>query len=248
MIRLPAPGRPYPQVWTDRWVAAWRSEGQRRAVAVWTADRLAHFLAFARGDRLYPLWQLIALRGLRRGEAIGLRWVDLDLDRRELTVSRQLVHVDGQLIECPRKVQPAVGSSRWTARRSDCCAATSRPRGDTWAMRGSSQGRSSPGPTDLRCGRTISASDSANGCTPAGCHRSVTRPAPWHRKSCPGHRGGSAGGAGHARARQHRRDLRHLHLRVAGGVSPVRAGHREAGHGQGSRDRPGGPEDRGLAA
>ncbi|WP_379575445.1 site-specific integrase [Nonomuraea mangrovi] len=103
MIRLPAPRRPYPQVWTERRVVAWRRSGERPAVAVWTAEQLAEFLAFARGDLLYPLWQLIALRGLRRGEAAGLRWVDLDLDRRELSVSRQLVHTDDGLIACPPK-------------------------------------------------------------------------------------------------------------------------------------------------
>ncbi|MET7339621.1 hypothetical protein [Nonomuraea sp. NPDC005650] len=43
-------------------------------MAVWTAEQLAEFLAFARGDPLYQLWQLIALRGLHRGEAAGLCW------------------------------------------------------------------------------------------------------------------------------------------------------------------------------
>lgn len=71
MIRLPAPSRPLQQVWTDRRVAAWRREGEHPMVAVWTADQLAELLAFARHDRLYVLWQLIALRGLRRGEAGG---------------------------------------------------------------------------------------------------------------------------------------------------------------------------------
>ncbi|KAB8188623.1 tyrosine-type recombinase/integrase [Nonomuraea phyllanthi] len=103
MIRLPTSSRPYPQVWTDRRVAAWRREGEHPTVAVWTADQLAEFLAFARHDRLYLLWQLIALRGLRRGEAAGLRWIDLDLDRRELAISRQLVHTDAGLIACPPK-------------------------------------------------------------------------------------------------------------------------------------------------
>jgi integrase len=36
-------------------------------------------------EALYPLWWLIALRGLRRGEAAGLRWNDVDLDSRQLT-------------------------------------------------------------------------------------------------------------------------------------------------------------------
>jgi integrase len=46
-------------------------------------------LGFVREDRLYALWWLIALRGLRRGEAAGLRWVDLDLDRKVLLIDQQ---------------------------------------------------------------------------------------------------------------------------------------------------------------
>jgi hypothetical protein len=47
------------------------------------------FLGFVREDRLYALWWLIALRGLRRSEAAGLRWVDLDLDRKVLLIDQQ---------------------------------------------------------------------------------------------------------------------------------------------------------------
>ena len=42
---------------------------------------LAAFLDHVADDPLYALWWLIALRGLRRGEAAGLRWHDIDLDR-----------------------------------------------------------------------------------------------------------------------------------------------------------------------
>jgi hypothetical protein len=42
-------------------------------VAVWTAKQLATFLSFVALDRLYALWWLVALRGLRRGEVAWLR-------------------------------------------------------------------------------------------------------------------------------------------------------------------------------
>jgi integrase len=42
-------------------------------------------------DRLYPLYHLIAFRGLRRGEACGLHWTDLNLDAHTLTVRWQLL-------------------------------------------------------------------------------------------------------------------------------------------------------------
>jgi len=61
---------------TERWL----DEGWRPAVGVWTAAQTAQFLCQVRGHRLYALFHLVALRGLRRGEAAGLRWDDLDLD------------------------------------------------------------------------------------------------------------------------------------------------------------------------
>jgi Phage integrase, N-terminal SAM-like domain len=68
-IELPSPRRPHAQVWTDPRVAAWRERGERSTVAVWTVKQLAAFFGFVADDRLYAMWWLIALRGLRRGEA-----------------------------------------------------------------------------------------------------------------------------------------------------------------------------------
>lgn len=102
-LRLPGPRRPHPVVWTERRVAAWRRTGERPAVAIWTVAQLVEFLDFVAEDRLFALWWLIALRGLRRGEAAGLRWVDLDLEAGELAVCRQLVQIVGKVIECPPK-------------------------------------------------------------------------------------------------------------------------------------------------
>jgi hypothetical protein len=67
-VRLPAPVRMHPVVWTAGQEAAWRCGGERPAVAVWTVEQLAAFLRFAREDPLFELWWLVALRGLRRGE------------------------------------------------------------------------------------------------------------------------------------------------------------------------------------
>ena len=49
------------------------------------------------------LRQLIALRGLRRGEAVGLRWCDIDLDNRVAYINWQIRHADGSLVLCPLK-------------------------------------------------------------------------------------------------------------------------------------------------
>lgn len=54
----------------------------------WTPGELAQFLTKCVGDRDYPLFALMALRGLRRGEALGLSWTDIDLDAKVVRVRR----------------------------------------------------------------------------------------------------------------------------------------------------------------
>jgi integrase len=72
-------------------------------VAVWTATQTAQFLHAIAGNRLYAAYHLIALRGLRRGEAAGLRWRDVDLDGKTAVISQQLQQYDGRLTVCPPK-------------------------------------------------------------------------------------------------------------------------------------------------
>jgi integrase len=90
-VGLPGPRRPHAEVWTNQQITAWREQGQRPIVAVWTPQQLAAFLAAVADDRLHAMWWLIALRGLRRGEAAGLRWCDVDLDGGTLTITQQRI-------------------------------------------------------------------------------------------------------------------------------------------------------------
>jgi integrase len=54
------------------------------------------FLETARGDRFEPLYVLAITAGLRRGELLGLRWDDADLERGTLRVGRALVREGGR--------------------------------------------------------------------------------------------------------------------------------------------------------
>ena len=65
----------------------------RPKVRPWQPAELGAFLDSLGGDRLAALFELIASTGLRRGEACGLRWSDVDLTRGELVVRQQLVQV-----------------------------------------------------------------------------------------------------------------------------------------------------------
>jgi integrase len=99
---LPRARRPR-AVWTPYRIEQWRRTGERPAVAVWTATQTARCLASIEGHRLYAAYHLIALRGLRRGEAAGLRWCDLDLSGKTAVISQQLQQYDRRLAVCPPK-------------------------------------------------------------------------------------------------------------------------------------------------
>jgi len=62
----------------------------------WTADQCQTFLRDIADDRLANLYHLILFTGMRRGEAIGLRWEDVDLDFACLSVEQQITEVHGR--------------------------------------------------------------------------------------------------------------------------------------------------------
>ena len=64
-----------------------------REMKTWSAEQLEAFLEFTKDDRLHALWQLLALTGVRRGEACGLRWCDCDLEQGRIAIRRALVPV-----------------------------------------------------------------------------------------------------------------------------------------------------------
>jgi integrase len=59
------------------------------------AERL---LQHVRGDRLEALYVIALLLGLRQGEALGLRWDDVDLDKGFVQVRRSLTRIDGRFV------------------------------------------------------------------------------------------------------------------------------------------------------
>ncbi|TMR23804.1 tyrosine-type recombinase/integrase [Actinomadura geliboluensis] len=64
-------------------------------VMVWTPEQTGTFLDRAALHRLHALYHLIAFRGLRRGEACGLRWADVDLDEGTIRVRWQITQNGG---------------------------------------------------------------------------------------------------------------------------------------------------------
>jgi len=76
-------------------------------IRAWNAEQLAAFLAFARGHSLFAVLWLAATTGMRRGELLGLRWADIDLDAGHLSVNRALVSVGYELHESRGKTRTA---------------------------------------------------------------------------------------------------------------------------------------------
>ena len=104
-LKLPRGRRPHAVVWTRRRVQQWQRSGIRPVVAVWTPAQTAAFLSVITGHRLHAAYHLIALRGLRRGEAAGLRWCDVDLEHKVAYISWQLQYIAGELVLCPLKTE-----------------------------------------------------------------------------------------------------------------------------------------------
>lgn len=79
-----------------------RRDHRRRRMA-WDAHELAAFLTRANGHVHHRSFWLAAHTGMRRGELLGLRWRDVDLHRRRLTIARGIVCVGTRLEESPGK-------------------------------------------------------------------------------------------------------------------------------------------------
>jgi integrase len=74
----------------------------------WTAEQVGTFLAAVREERLYPAWLLLATLGMRRGELLGLRWVDVVLKEGRIAIRHTLVMVDGK----PVMAEPKTAKGR----------------------------------------------------------------------------------------------------------------------------------------
>ncbi|MFE2872164.1 tyrosine-type recombinase/integrase [Embleya sp. NPDC059259] len=92
-VELPPAEPARPILWNDELVARWRETGERPSpVMVWTREHTGAFLDHVVDHPMYALFHLVATRGLRRGEACGLPWTNVDLEANRLTISQQIVH------------------------------------------------------------------------------------------------------------------------------------------------------------
>jgi len=76
---------------------------ERKEIKPWSSDEATTFLSSARGHAWEPGYLLIIVYGLRRGEALGLRWEDVDFKNGCFHVRQQIQRIDGSLQAGPVK-------------------------------------------------------------------------------------------------------------------------------------------------
>ena len=72
-----------------------------------TTVQLASFFREARESGVFELYYLELATGLRRGELLGLKWEDIDLERGDLRVRRQVSRINGEVVEASLKTKNA---------------------------------------------------------------------------------------------------------------------------------------------
>jgi integrase len=68
---------------------------RQKEKTILSADQVADLLSATREHRLYALWHVLVTTGMRKGEALGLRWEDLDFDTGMLRIRRQIIRKTG---------------------------------------------------------------------------------------------------------------------------------------------------------
>jgi integrase len=76
----------------------------------WSPEQARDFLSLMEGDRTYPLWAFLLGSGLRIGEAVWLRWANIDLDRRIVHVVDFVSTLGHDLVASAGKSRDAVRS------------------------------------------------------------------------------------------------------------------------------------------
>ena len=92
-------------------------------MTAWTVGEVAKVLGVGDGTELAALWRIALLGGLPRGELLGLKWEDVDLDRGQLAIRRGLIRGNGGTWELGA---PKTASGRRTIALDRTCVAALR--------------------------------------------------------------------------------------------------------------------------
>ncbi|MFJ1958269.1 tyrosine-type recombinase/integrase [Streptomyces microflavus] len=76
---------------------------QETDIVPWTPQEIIRFVTAAGSHKWFPAFLLVALYGLRRAEAIGLRWQDIDFANKVIHVRQQVFRANGEVQQGPVK-------------------------------------------------------------------------------------------------------------------------------------------------
>ena len=97
----------------QRLIAADPTEGcalpklEHREMKTLPIEQLTSFLREAKESGGFEMYYVELATGLRRGELLGLKWEDIDLERGDLRVKWQVARIDGEIVEAPLKTKNA---------------------------------------------------------------------------------------------------------------------------------------------
>ena len=110
-----------------------------------TSDQLSTFFQEARDSGVYELYYLDLATGLRRGELLGLKWTDVDLDRGVLKIQRAISRQNGKVVEAPLKTKNAYRTLPLSADAIDVLMQQRRKTGNSeWVFPSPTGGPMSP--------------------------------------------------------------------------------------------------------
>jgi integrase len=111
-----------------------------------TPDQVKRLFAAVRDDRLEAMYIVAGTLGLRRGETIGLRWIDIDFDGETISLRKQVQLIEGKphIVDLKtkksRRILPMTPDVKSALRRRQELEATDRMlagdrwKGDEWGL------------------------------------------------------------------------------------------------------------------
>ena len=80
---------------------------EHREMKTLPVEQLQSFLREAKDSGVFELYYLELATGLRRGELLGLKWEDIDLEHGDRPVRRQIARINGKVVEAPLETKNA---------------------------------------------------------------------------------------------------------------------------------------------
>ena len=80
---------------------------EKQEMKTMPVEDLGRFFAEAKASGKFEFYYVEFSTGLRRGELLGLKWEDVDYEKKTLTIRRQVIRVQGHIEEGPLKTKNA---------------------------------------------------------------------------------------------------------------------------------------------